>query len=251
MTNRAGMIFQTADGAATAAIEDINPTSIAQNFEYAGRILQRANGFTFTAAQTLRLRDDSFAGAKTADSVGTYHTHSGEFEPTDETFSPKDLVKATLGKELSYMGTPRGRILKFTPIDLLPPHEQSHNPTGLVETLRPPAYNIARERGAMLGRWEVQRPSKGDGWDVVFFSDGVAVWTQGWGDDRFASLGNGVWWTVDDTVAVMWSADLFESWPLPVRPAKQVAMESDGARLVARRTESSDLNPKSRFSITA
>ena len=50
--------------------------------------------------------------------------HGGEFEETDEVFSPKDKLKATLGKEVSYLGTPYQRILKYTPVDLLPAGEQ-------------------------------------------------------------------------------------------------------------------------------
>jgi hypothetical protein len=249
MTNRAGAIFPTADSAAIAAIEDINAISIAQNWEYAGRILQRASGFTFSPPQTLQRRDDSSAGLRTADSVGTYHTHSGEFEPTDERFSPDDLLKATLGKESSYLGTPRGRILKFTPIDLLPPFEQRNYPQGAVATLRAPVYNLAQERGQMLGRWVVDRPATSDQWDAVFFYDGSCLWTQGAGESKFASLGEGVWWTVDDTIAIMWSADLFESWPLPLRPGRQTAAESDGARLVAKKIESPEQNVKARFSL--
>jgi hypothetical protein len=67
--------------------------------------------------------------------AGTYHTHGGEFEETDEIFSPMDMAKATFGKEVSYLGTPCQRILKYTPIDLLPPEEQSANPTGRVDIL--------------------------------------------------------------------------------------------------------------------
>jgi hypothetical protein len=249
MASRAGAIFQNADSAAIAAIEDINAVSIAQNVEFAGRILQRATGFTFTAPQSLGRRDDSYAGQKTPDSVGTYHTHSGEFEPTDEEYSSDDKWKATMGKEWSYLGTPRGRIRKFSPVDLLSPFEQQNNPQGYVETLRAPVYNLARERGQMLGRWAVDRPSMSDRWDVVFFPDGTSLWTQGTGDSKFASLGEGVWWAVDDTIAIMWSADLFESWPLPLRPSRQIGTESDGARLVAKKAESSDLNPKSKFSL--
>lgn len=250
MASKAGRIFPSEDEAAIAAIEEINPVSIARNIEFAGRIVERDTGFTFTPARTLNLKDNSDPGPKIAGSIGSYHTHSGEFEATDEVFSPSDKAKATLGKELSFFGTPRGRILKYTPIDLLPPYEQGLNPTGVVEILKFPAYNIAHERGSLLGRWGVDRPKSGDTWDVIFFADASAVWTQGTGKEKFVALGTGTWWTKDDNIVTLWRADLAEFWPLPLRPKKQVGAESTGARLVARKTEESTENPKSKFSIS-
>jgi hypothetical protein len=249
MTSRAGDVFLSAKGAAIAAIEEINPTSIARNIEFAGRVLERTTGFTFVAPRTLGKKNDSDPGPKTAGSVGTYHTHSGEFEPTDEIFSPTDKLKATMGKELSFLGTPRGRILQYTPIDLLSPFEQSMNPDGLVETLKFPRFNSAHELGAALGRWAVERPSTGDSWDVIYFNDGSVGWTQGTGADRFVKHGTGSWWIQNDNIMVLWRADLAETWPLPLRPKRQIGLESTGARLVARRTEGPDQNPKSKFSV--
>jgi Domain of unknown function (DUF4329) len=136
---RAGQPFTSADAAATAAIDDINPTSISRNVEFAGRIFRRANGaYSFTAPGTLNRSDDSDAGPKVAGAanIGTYHTHAGGFNETDEIFSPQDLLKATLAKELSYLGTPHQRVLKFTPIDLLSKQEQATYPTGKVDVLR-------------------------------------------------------------------------------------------------------------------
>ena len=130
------MTFGTADSAAIAAIEDINlPLSPAMSSSPAA-FLKRSSGFAFTAPRTLNRRDDSDPDPKTSESIGTYHAHAGEFEPTDEFFSPGDRLKATLGKEYLYLGTPRGRVMKFTPVDLLSLFERAMNPTGLVETLR-------------------------------------------------------------------------------------------------------------------
>jgi hypothetical protein len=137
--SRAGQPFRTADAAAIAAIEDINAFSISRNVEFAGRIFRRQNGvYTFTEARTLNRSDDSDAGPKVhgATNIGTYHTHAGGFYETDEIFSPQDKLKATLGRELSYLGTPHQRILKFTPVDLLTRQEQETNSTGKVEVLR-------------------------------------------------------------------------------------------------------------------
>jgi hypothetical protein len=248
---KAGVPFPDPDAAAIAAIDEINSTSIMRNVEFAGRILKTSSAFTFTQAQTLNQRDDSDPGLKVAGSIGSYHTHSGEFERTDEQFSPMDLLKATMGKELSYVGTPRGRILKFTPVNLLSGFDQSFNPTGLVETLRSPTYNTAQERGTLVGRWKVDRPRTSDQWDTVFFPDSRVLWTQGSGANKFVSLGEGIWSVQNDEVVILWRADLQEFWPLPLRSAKEIAQEQPGNRLVARKTEGSQDNPHSKFSVFA
>jgi hypothetical protein len=128
------LMFNTADEAAIAAIELINPTSISRNVEFAGRIYRRNGKYFFTAATTLNRSDDSDPGFRVAgaDNVGTYHTHAGGFIETDEIFSPQDKLKATMGKEISYLGTPKQRILKFTPVNLLAPDARE----GQVEVLR-------------------------------------------------------------------------------------------------------------------
>jgi hypothetical protein len=138
MQSKAGQPFPTADAAAFAAIQEINPTSITNKWEYAGRIYKKADEqFYFTKARTEKSGDTSDAGSKVvgAKNIGTYHTHAGAFADTDEIFSPRDKLKATMAKELSYIGTPYQRILKFTPVDLLPKEQQSTNPTGLAEVL--------------------------------------------------------------------------------------------------------------------
>ena len=134
--SKVGLAFASADAAAIAAIEEINPTSIAKKWEYAGRIYQRSGHFYFTRATTIRSPDDSQAGAKVDTNIGTYHTHAGAFAPTDELFSPKDMLKATLGKELAYLGTPYQRVIKFTPVDLLPTDQQISYPLGKLDVLR-------------------------------------------------------------------------------------------------------------------
>ena len=96
-------MFNMANEVAIAAIELINPTSIARNIEFAGRIFQRKGKFFFTQATTLNRSDDSYPGPKVSNvvNVGTYHTHAGGFFETDEIFSPQDKLKATLGREIS------------------------------------------------------------------------------------------------------------------------------------------------------
>jgi len=132
--------FPSADAAAIAAIQKINPTSISQKWEYAGRIYQKKDGkFYYTDAKTLQDPNNSDPGPKMLGSgiknIGTYHTHAGAFAETDEIFSPQDKLKAMMGKEISYLGTPLQRVLKYTPIDLLSPDQQQESPTGTVEPL--------------------------------------------------------------------------------------------------------------------
>lgn len=133
-------MFNTADEAAIAAIDLINPTSIALNVEHAGRIFKRSGKYFFTAASTLNRSDDSDPGFRVAgaENIGTYHTHAGGFNETDEIFSPQDKLKATLGREISWLGTPYQRILRFTPVSLLPNAQE-----GQVEVLR--HVNVLRE----------------------------------------------------------------------------------------------------------
>jgi Domain of unknown function (DUF4329) len=133
--------FSNADAAAIEAIQKINPLSIANKWEYAGRIYQKNDGkFYYTEAKTQKDPNNSDPGAKLLSSdvkknVGTYHTHGGAFDETDEFFSPQDKVKATFGKEISYLGTPLQRILKYIPVDLLTAEQQKDNPVGLIEAL--------------------------------------------------------------------------------------------------------------------
>src|ERR1700722_19368222 len=87
-------IFGNADAAAIAALDEILPRSIGENREFAGRIFHvPGRGFAFTRPNPGR-RDDSPPGPTTpppklitARNVGTYHTHGGNFDETDEIFS--------------------------------------------------------------------------------------------------------------------------------------------------------------------
>ena len=135
---RAGALFSTADVAAIAALDEILSVSVANNWEYAGRVRKMGGGYVYTKPKTLKKDADSDAGPIAAGNVGSYHTHAGGFYDTDEDFSPQDKLKATLAREYSYLGTPRGRILRFTPIDLLSQAEQKQYPMGKTETLRGP-----------------------------------------------------------------------------------------------------------------
>lgn len=116
----AGVAFATADEAAIAAIDEINPTSIREGVEYAGRIYyveaykaycfmqpNRGNSKTSDAGKPLSKLS---AGGKVtnARNVGTYHTHAGMrtnvWLPDKgywsfEVFSPQDIFKALASHE--------------------------------------------------------------------------------------------------------------------------------------------------------
>ena len=157
MSSLAGMPFPTADEAATAAIDEINPTSIKERVEYAGRIyfIPSKNVYCFFRPN----KGDSIhsdpgkpinrinAGGKiiNATNVGTYHTHAGlstsvwmpdQNNWSSEIFSPlEDLIKAIGAKEYSWLGTPYQRILKFTPPSRLPEGDPEKY-KGKIEVLR-------------------------------------------------------------------------------------------------------------------
>src|SRR5947209_6182252 len=91
--SRAGHAFGTADDAAIAALDEVLTLSIENNWEYAGCIFRMTNGkYSFTRAVTDKKADDSTAELSPPPAgttkVGTYHTHAGNFELTDEQFSP-------------------------------------------------------------------------------------------------------------------------------------------------------------------
>ncbi len=138
---RPGQSYDVADEAAVGAIFFINGKSKKELREYAGWIFQNPTNKKYYFSNPLRGNaDDSSSGPKPQGIiVGTYHTHggraNGQFVATDEVFSPQDMLKATLAKQLSYLGTPKNKVLKYTPQGLLPNQSQAQYPTGLVETL--------------------------------------------------------------------------------------------------------------------
>jgi hypothetical protein len=145
MSNAERAIFGSADDAAVAAIDEILPLSIRDNVEFAGRIFREPRGTRFAFTRPIRgTRDDSDPGSRTPPprligfvNIGTYHTHAGSFQETDEIFSPADRAKAVFAKEHSWLGTPHQRILRFTPMSLLPPGEEfDMELKGNVEVLR-------------------------------------------------------------------------------------------------------------------
>ncbi len=137
--SRAGFAFLSADEAAIAALDEIYLKSVANNWEFAGRIFKRGGSFLYTPPSTLQSNHGSDPGPKLSnvENVGTYHSHAGAFLPTDEQFSPQDKLKAELGKEISYVITPRRKMMKYIPASLSPPGQQKPGALGKEVILSP------------------------------------------------------------------------------------------------------------------
>ena len=104
--------FRSEMEAAGDAINFINPTSINQNREYGGHIIQNANG-TFAATMPIR---GGPAGVQIGNpprgATADYHTH-GAFDPNynNEDFSLGDFRDNARSGLNGYLGTPNGSIL--------------------------------------------------------------------------------------------------------------------------------------------
>jgi Domain of unknown function (DUF4329) len=124
--SRAGMpVFATIDSAGSAALDEINPFSIAIREEFAGAIYQLTGRFAFTAPLA---GDETSSQAPIsvpvgASQVGTYHTHGAGFlnSTAAESFSVEDrnarhALSVKLGRQMIfYLGTPSRHILKLVP----------------------------------------------------------------------------------------------------------------------------------------
>jgi hypothetical protein len=144
VVSRAGHLFPTPDAAACAAIDEIPPTSLAGSCVYGGRILQVPAGlylFTkglFTKGASLEGGIHSDDGPPLAGftPIGVYHTRAPSYGALDEAFSSEDRARATRLSELAYLGSSGGKILRYTPSDMLSPEEQAALPFGRVDVLR-------------------------------------------------------------------------------------------------------------------
>jgi len=123
----AGDNYPTADAAAIAALQEINPTSQRYGQEYAGRVYQKWLGFG-DYSYTPPLEGDAFK-SDPGNSVltpllhslgvnaGPYHTHTRGLDPErDEDYSQGDKDRSDGEGVPSYLGTPRGMIYKYSPI---------------------------------------------------------------------------------------------------------------------------------------
>ncbi|WP_263377299.1 DUF4329 domain-containing protein [Granulicella paludicola] len=122
-----GPKYNSADAAGKTAVNGINPTSVQQNTEYAGRVYQNADG---TYGTTPPNRGDTASSQPGAVPDGTanagmYHTHGGPDPRYDnEHFSDIHNADGTRSGDIpfaqregvpSYLGTPAGQVLKYDP----------------------------------------------------------------------------------------------------------------------------------------
>jgi len=159
-TNAMNTVYSEADDAAINALNEVLVRSIRDNVEFAGRIFASSDGKRFAFTRPNRgARDDAYPGSRKPPpqligfvNVGTYHTHGGNFELTDEEVSPADALKAAFAREFCWIVTPMQRIIKFTPISVLlvdPNYDPSIDLSfdtrlqGVVEELVPPQYMVA------------------------------------------------------------------------------------------------------------
>jgi hypothetical protein len=123
----AGDNYPTADAAAIAALQEINPTSQRYGQEYAGRVYQKWLGLG-DYSYTPPIEGDAFKSDpgnrvlkpllhSLGVNAGPYHTHTRGLDPErDEDYSPKDKSDSDYEGAPSYLGTPRGMIYKYSPI---------------------------------------------------------------------------------------------------------------------------------------
>jgi uncharacterized protein RhaS with RHS repeats len=110
-----------ANAAAIDAIKNINPTSIAQNTEYAGRIYQSWFGFgpySYTSPNRGTV-DRSNPGSCPIYGAnrGVYHTHGGNYPRYDsENFWPADKSIADSENQPIYVATLLGNVMIYAPI---------------------------------------------------------------------------------------------------------------------------------------
>jgi hypothetical protein len=139
--SRVGKPFPSMDQAARVALEEIAEVSVDDNVELAGNIYQLADGSFSFSTPVRGTNIDSDPGKSPVPQgtriVATFHSHAGQFLPTDELFSPGDKWKATLGKKVAYLVTPTGHLFKFVPFDLLSASQKTQFPGGMLTPLQP------------------------------------------------------------------------------------------------------------------
>ena len=148
--SRAGHLFPTADAAACAAIDEILPVLGLGAGGYGGYILQVPAGlYLFSRPVSLAPGADSGALAPPAYTVmGVYYARPPCGDGTEEEFSPADRARAIQQSELVFVGTAAGKIVRYTPTDMLPPEDQESSPGGRTEVLRiasPTAASLSRD----------------------------------------------------------------------------------------------------------
>jgi len=110
--------YPTADAAGTQAVKDINPTSIKEGVEYAGRVYQNPDGTYSYTAPNKGDKDSSNAGKcpNGKKNEGDYHTHGSDDPGYDnENFSQVDIDGNKADGKPGYLGTPKGDVKKYDP----------------------------------------------------------------------------------------------------------------------------------------
>lgn len=110
--------YPTQDASAIDAIKDINPKSIAEGREYAGRIYKNPDGTYSYTAPNRGTKDSSNPGSYPPGTTngGYYHTHGADDPGYDnENFSSADKTFSEREGAPGYLGTPKGAIKKYVP----------------------------------------------------------------------------------------------------------------------------------------
>jgi hypothetical protein len=136
--SRAGHLFPTPDAAACAAIDEVLPALAPGGYTYAGYILQIPAGlYLFSKPVALGGGPDAASSPPMAYTViGVYYARPPSSEETEEELSPEDRSRAIGMSELVFVGVPSGKIVRFTPPDMLPPEDQQAVSSGRTEVLR-------------------------------------------------------------------------------------------------------------------
>jgi hypothetical protein len=121
-------VYDTAEAAAIAALRAIIHRSIKDKKEFAGRICRRKSDgkFIYTGAYPgTDISSNPFGCPDDTEDAGYYHTHGGYKKKYDftkqggvdthEVFNEQDRSRAAGWGTPAWLGTPKGRILKFTP----------------------------------------------------------------------------------------------------------------------------------------
>ena len=111
--------YPNVNTAGEQAIRDINSTSIRQGVEYAGRICGNTDGSCFYTQPNKGGKAWSYGGIcpKDTSQKGHYHTHGNYDKRYDnENFSELDKVNIDKTNQIGFLGTPKGRIKTYTPV---------------------------------------------------------------------------------------------------------------------------------------
>jgi hypothetical protein len=123
----AGDSYPTADAAAVAALQNINPTSQRYGLEYAGRVYHKwfglgdysytppSEGAAYSSTPGNSVLTPLFHSLGV--NAGAYHTHTRGADPArNENYSSKDKQESDSEGAPSYLGAPSGTIYKYSPI---------------------------------------------------------------------------------------------------------------------------------------